>query len=100
MKTEINRIMKKSKELSKKHYLLVHMPYVVLHVLLKHNALSAWYNNTISSEPFYFLYVNFTFLNQQPERWIDYAFFWFETPEKKPFWYDIYKEIVNKTRHG
>lgn len=88
------------KELSNKHYLLVHMPYVVLHILLKHNALSAWYNNTISSEPFYFLYVNFTVLKQQPEGWIDRAFFWFGTPEGSQFWCNIYKEIENKIKYG
>lgn len=90
--------MKKSKKLSNKHHLLVEMPYVVLHVLLKYNALSAWYNNVVSSKPLFWHHVDLTIINQRPERWIDYAFFWSDTPEGPQFWDNIYKEIVNKPR--
>lgn len=89
--------MKKNKKDTDKHKLLVYMPYVVLHVLLKYNALSAWYNNMLLSSPPFTAYVDFARLHE-PERWIDYAFLWTETPEGGLFWSYIYEEIKRTKR--
>lgn len=86
--------------MNNKHDLLVDMPYVVLHILLKHKVLRAWCNNTISSKPPFRYFVDLAVIRKQPEKWLDYAFFWSDTPEGEQFWYDIYKEIVNKTKYG
>lgn len=92
--------MKKSKELSNKHDLLVEMSYVVLHILLKHKALHAWCVNTLSAKQLFHHYIDLRYIKHRPSRWLDYAFFWSNTPEGSQFWCNIYKEIENKTKYG
>lgn len=85
--------MKKSKELNNKHNLLVNMPYVVLHVLLRNKALDLYCNNALSVKANCFdgkRYICMTY----PLVWLDAAFCWENSPEGMMFWSNIFDQVL------
>lgn len=76
------------KELGDKHKLLVDMPYVLLHILLKNNALKLYCNNVDPSECFYM------YIRKCPLEWLISAFYWNRTPEGPEFWENIFEQTV------
>ena len=85
--------MKRVKKLSDKHHLLVEMPYIVLHVLLRNKALDLYCNNILSTSADFY-YVNCYIYNKDPLVWLDSAFYWEFSPEVMMFWSNIYDQVL------
>lgn len=86
---------KKSTREEYKHRLLVDMPYVVLHVLLRNKALDLYCNNTLSVKANRFdsrRYLCMTY--PLVWRWIDAAFCWENSPEGMIFWSNIFDQVL------
>lgn len=90
--------MKRKKLTSKeyKHKLLVYMPYVVLHVLLKNKALGLYCNNVLSIKANFFSSVYYM-RRSDPLIWLNNVFHWEDTPEGFWFWNRIFSEAIAKT---
>lgn len=86
----------KRKELTRKEYkhkLLVYMPYVVLHVLLKNKALGLYCNNALSTKADFFSSIYYIHSND-PLVWLNNVFYWEYTPEGLEFWGNIFEQTV------
>lgn len=89
------------KPLSKRHEIIAHMPYTLLHVLIKHKALNLYICNTVrtySSFPAAF-HNTVKELMQAKDVLID-SFYWRETAQGADFWNNItneyYEELLKK----
>lgn len=92
---EIQSNEKKKKELTNKHNLLINMPYIVLHVLLRNKALDLYCNNALSAKANCFggeRYLCMTY----PLVWIDAAFCWENSPEGMMFWSNIFDQVLTE----
>lgn len=76
-----------------KHRLLVDMPYVVLHVLLRNKALGLYCNNILSTSADFYC-VNCWIYSKDPLVWLDSAFWWEFSPEGMMFWSNIYDQVL------
>lgn len=82
------------KKLSKRHKLVVNMPYVLLHFLIQENVLELFCNNHVLDKDVHTLKVSI-------DSYIDCAFFWAKTPEGHNFWkhlrskYHVYLSTLN-----
>lgn len=86
----------KRKELTSKEYkhkLLVYMPYVILHVLLKNKALGLYCNNVLSTKADFFSSIYYTCSNN-PLVWLNSAFYWENSPEGMMFWSNIFDQVL------
>lgn len=77
-----------------KHKLLVYMPYVVLHVLLRNKALDLYCNNARNIKVDSFLRRYRSCRQPCPLMWINDTFWWEDTPEGLEFWADIFNQAV------
>ena len=87
----------KRKELTRKEYkhrLLVDMPYVVLHVLLRNKALDLYCNNALSAKANCFGGEQRYLFMTYPLVWIDAAFCWENSPEGMMFWSNIFDQVL------
>lgn len=93
--------MKRKKLTSKeyKHKLLVYMPYVVLHVLLRNKVLDLYCNNVLSTKADFFSSIYYTCSNN-PLVWLNSAFYWKYTPEGREFWVNIFEQAAIKIKRG
>lgn len=95
IRAKIQKEYEKSKKLSDKHHLLVEMPYIVLHVLLRNKALDLYCNNALSVKANCFggeRYLCMTY----PLVWIDAAFCWENSPEGMMFWSNIFDQVLTE----
>ena len=76
-----------------KHEVLVNMPYIVLHVLLRNKALDLYCNNALSTSADFY-YVNCYIYNKDSLVWLDSAFYWEFSPEGMMFWSNIYDQVL------
>lgn len=86
------------KELTRKEYkhkLLVYMPYVVLHILLKNKALGLYCNNVLSTKADFFSSIYYMY-NNDPLIWLNNAFYWEHSPEGREFWANIFFQAVTE----
>lgn len=86
----------KRKELTSKEYkhkLLVYMPYVILHILLKNKALGLYCNNALSIKADFFSSVYYMH-SSDPLIWLNNVFYWEDTPEGFLFWDHIFSEAA------
>lgn len=92
--------MKRKKLTSKeyKHKLLVYMPYVVLHVLLRNKALGLYCNNALSTKADFFSSIYYMYSND-PLIWLNNAFYWKHSPEGGEFWANIFFQAVIEINH-
>lgn len=90
------------KKLSKRHELVVNMPYVLLHFLIQENVLELFCDNTLST----FCSGDISIFNKKDSYYdrsclIIRAFTWFQTPESHKFWdhidekYQMYLSALN-----
>lgn len=87
--------MKRKKELTNKHNLLINMPYIVLHVLLRNKALDLYCNNALSAKANCFggeRYLCMTY----PLIWLNDAFYWEHSPEGREFWANIFFQAITE----
>lgn len=87
--------MKKNKKDIDKHKLLVSMPYIVLHVLLRNKALGLYCNNVLSTDTGFYCAKDWMY-SKDPLVWIDSAFHWKSSPEGEEFWINIYSQVINQ----
>lgn len=93
----------KRKELTRKEYkhkLLVHMPYVVLHVLLKNKASGLYCNNACNINVNLFLRRYHSDRESSPLMWLNDTFWWKYTPEGREFWVNIFEQAAIKIKRG
>jgi hypothetical protein len=80
-----------------KHELLVNMPYIVLHILLKHKALHLYVEALFSGEVYRSGYNVLAVMSywgkKQPAAWLDFAFNFYESPQGYMFWREMRAEI-------
>lgn len=80
-----------------KHEVLVNMPYIVLHILLKHKALDLYIEALFSGEVYRSGYnvpaVMSYWGKKQPTAWLDFAFNFYESLQGNTFWREIRAEI-------
>lgn len=76
--------------------LLVYMPYVILHILLKNKALGLYCNNALSIKADFFSSVYYMH-SSDPLIWLNNVFYWEDTPEGFWFWNRIFSEAIAKT---
>ena len=70
-----------------KHEVLVNMPYIVLHILLKYKALDLYRSG------YNILAVMSYCGKKQPTAWLDFAFNFYESLQGNMFWREICAEI-------
>lgn len=87
--------MKRKKELTNKHNLLINMPYIVLHVLLRNKALDLYCNNALSIKAKFFSSIYYMYSND-PLIWLNNVFYWEDTPEGREFWANIFFQAVTE----
>ena len=87
--------MKRVKKLSDKHHLLVEMPYIVLHVLLRNKALDLYCNNALSVKANCFGGERYLCMTH-PLVWIYAAFCWENSPEGMMFWSNIFDQVLTE----
>lgn len=82
-----------------KHEVLVNMPYMVLHVLLRNKALDLYCNNALSAKANFLSSIYYTCSNN-PLVWLNSAFYWKYTPEGREFWVNIFEQAAIKIKRG
>ncbi len=80
-----------------KHEVLVNMPYIVLHILLKYKALDLYIEALFSGEVYRSGYnvpaIMSYWGKKQPTAWLDFAFNFYESLQGNMFWREICAEI-------
>lgn len=88
------------KESSRRHYIIVNMPYLLLHILIKYKALDAYISNLLHgykyrNDLYTYKYIN-SILNTKPiSRILITSFSWDLSKEGYKFWFDIYNDICD-----
>ncbi len=81
-----------------RHFIIVNMPYLLLKVLIEHNALTSYVSNVISyyqswNKDEIYDSIETVFDTNQIGILLADSFFWEESKEGYEFWFNIYKEI-------
>lgn len=81
-----------------RHFIIVNMPYLLLKVLIEHNALTSYISNVISyyqswNKDEIYDSIETVFDTNQIGILLADSFFWEESKEGYEFWFNIYKEI-------
>lgn len=75
------------KKLSKRHELVVNMPYVLLHFLIQENMLELFCDNYVLEKVAYA--PKYMYKEKPIELYIACAFYWHKTPEGHNFWRNL-----------
>lgn len=87
--------MKKKKDY--KHWLIINMPYTLLHELLMRKCLTAFINNTVNNSNMLkaiFTVGDRNILKEPSGAWLNMAFFWKNTEEGEDFWSRLHYKLV------
>jgi hypothetical protein len=87
------------KKNSKRHLIVVNMPYLLLVTLIRNKALSFYISNLIINREVTINYSDnaIEFFSIKPiSRILICSFSWSSTKEGYKFWYDIYNELCDK----
>jgi hypothetical protein len=80
-----------------KHEVLVNMPYIVLHILLKYKALDLYIESLFSGEAYRSGYNILAVMSyrgrKQPTAWLDFAFNFHHSLQGSMFWREIRAKI-------